>query len=151
MGFSLALVGAGYLVGIVGGLAVLLGLVLTWGVAVPWPTASTPMPAGATLASFGTSVWSTQARFIGAGTIGIAAIWTLATLFKPMVEGVRASMGALRGNSAGARCRAGRRDPGPTRPAGGLDRRHHAGAAGGAGGHVCGHFLAPSPLDDGAM
>ncbi|RZT41058.1 OPT family oligopeptide transporter [Cupriavidus agavae] len=98
MGFSLALVGAGYLVGIVGGLAMLLGLVLTWGVAVPWLTAITPMPAGATLQSFGTSVWSSQARFIGAGTIGIAAIWTLATLFKPMVEGVRASMGALRGN-----------------------------------------------------
>ncbi|AZG13355.1 OPT family oligopeptide transporter [Cupriavidus pauculus] len=100
MGFSLALVGAGYLVGIVGGLAMLLGLVLTWGVAVPWLTAITPMPAGATLQSFGTSIWSTQARFIGAGTIGIAAIWTLGTLFKPMVEGVRASMGALRGGAA---------------------------------------------------
>ncbi len=97
MGFSLALVGAGYLVGIVGGLAMLLGLVLTWGIAVPWLTALTPMPSGATLPSFGTSVWSTQARFIGAGTIGIAAIWTLGTLFKPMIEGVRASMGALRG------------------------------------------------------
>lgn len=101
MGFSLALVGAGYLVGIVGGLAMLLGLVLTWGIAVPWLTAITPMPAGATLQSFGTSIWSTQARFIGAGTIGIAAIWTLGTLFKPMVEGVRASMGALRGSPAG--------------------------------------------------
>ncbi len=100
MGFSLALVGAGYLVGIVGGLAMLLGLLLTWGIAVPWLTAITPMPAGATLQSFGTSIWSTQARFIGAGTIGIAAIWTLGTLFKPMVEGVRASMGAIRGGAA---------------------------------------------------
>ncbi|MGO4306328.1 OPT family oligopeptide transporter [Cupriavidus sp. RAF12] len=101
MGFSLALVGAGYLVGIVGGLAMLLGLALTWGIAVPWLTAVTPMPSGATLASFGTSVWSTQARFIGAGTIGIAAIWTLGTLFKPMMEGIRASMGALRGSGVG--------------------------------------------------
>jgi len=101
MGFSLALVGAGYLVGIVGGLAMLLGLVLTWGIAVPWLTAITPMPAGATLEAFGTAIWSSQARFIGAGTIGIAAIWTLGTLFKPMVEGVRASMGALRGGTAG--------------------------------------------------
>ena len=101
MGFSLALVGAGYLVGIVGGLAMLLGLFLTWGIAVPWLTAITPMPAGATLSSFGTAVWSTQARFIGAGTIGIAAIWTLGTLFKPMVEGVRASMGALRAGAPG--------------------------------------------------
>ena len=102
MGFSLALVGAGYLVGIVGGLAMLLGLILTWGIAVPWLTAITPMPADATLASFGTKIWSTQARFIGAGTIAIAAIWTLATLFKPMVEGVRASMGASLGALRGA-------------------------------------------------
>lgn len=34
-GFSLALVGAGYLVGIVGGMALLIGLLIAWGVAVP--------------------------------------------------------------------------------------------------------------------
>lgn len=38
-------------------------------------------------------------RFLGAGTIGVAALWTLATLFKPMVRGVWASLGAVRGNS----------------------------------------------------
>ena len=113
MGFSLALVGAGYLVGIVGGLAMLLGLILTWGIAVPWLTAITPMPAGVTLASFGTQVWSTQARFIGAGTIAIAAIWTLGTLFKPMVDGVRASMGARGGTTSGGR---GAADAGGARP-----------------------------------
>ncbi|WP_427311385.1 OPT family oligopeptide transporter [Cupriavidus sp. H39] len=101
MGFSLALVGAGYLVGIVGGLAMLLGLVLTWGVAVPWLTAVTPRPDGATLSAFGTLVWSQQARFIGAGTIGIAAIWTLLSLARPMLEGIRASFGALQGGPAG--------------------------------------------------
>ncbi|MDQ0142665.1 OPT family oligopeptide transporter [Cupriavidus necator] len=101
MGFSLALVGAGYLVGIVGGLAMLLGLVLTWGIAVPWLTAVTPRPDGATLSAFGTLVWSQQARFIGAGTIGIAAIWTLVSLARPMLEGIRASFGALQGGPAG--------------------------------------------------
>ncbi|MCO4864253.1 oligopeptide transporter, OPT family [Cupriavidus sp. WGlv3] len=101
MGFSLALVGAGYLVGIVGGLAMLLGLVLTWGVAVPWLTAVTPRPDGATLSAFGTMVWSQQARFIGAGTIGIAAIWTLLSLAKPMLYGIRASFGALQAGPAG--------------------------------------------------
>ncbi|CAG9180488.1 OPT family oligopeptide transporter [Cupriavidus pinatubonensis] len=100
MGFSLALVGAGYLVGIVGGLAMLLGLLLTWGIAVPWLTAITPRPEGATLQAFGTMVWSTQVRFIGAGTIGIAAIWTLITLAKPMLDGIRASLGAIKGAGA---------------------------------------------------
>ncbi|MEM5278077.1 oligopeptide transporter, OPT family [Cupriavidus taiwanensis] len=101
MGFSLALVGAGYLVGIVGGLAMLLGLVLTWGVAVPWLTAVTPRPDGATLSAFGIMVWSQQARFIGAGTIGIAAIWTLLSLARPMLYGIRASFGALQAGPAG--------------------------------------------------
>ncbi|WP_455284261.1 OPT family oligopeptide transporter [Cupriavidus necator] len=101
MGFSLALVGAGYLVGIVGGLAMLLGLVLTWGVAVPWLTAITPRPDGTTLSAFGTMVWSQQARFIGAGTIGIAAIWTLLSLAGPMLDGIRASFGALQAGPAG--------------------------------------------------
>lgn len=32
-------------------------------------------------------------------SIGVAALWTLATLFKPMVRGVWASLGAVRGNS----------------------------------------------------
>lgn len=92
---------AGYLVGIVGGLAMLLGLVLTWGVAVPWLTAITPRPDGATLSAFGTMVWSQQARFIGAGTIGIAAIWTLLSLAGPMLDGIRASFGALQAGPAG--------------------------------------------------
>ena len=30
----------------------------------------------------------TKVRFIGVGTIGIAAIWTLLILFKPMIEGM---------------------------------------------------------------
>lgn len=37
------------------------------------------------------SLWKEKVRFIGAGTIGIAAIWTLLTLMKPMVEGMRLS------------------------------------------------------------
>ncbi|CAH2603801.1 putative oligopeptide transporter HI_0561 [Rhodovastum atsumiense] len=102
-GFSLALVGAGYLVGIVAGLAMLLGVVLAWGVAVPVLTATTPMPPEATLAGFATRLWSTQVRFIGAGVIGIGAVWTLLVLLRPVAEGMRASFAALRtSRSSGA-------------------------------------------------
>ncbi|WP_110674008.1 oligopeptide transporter, OPT family [Salinicola sp. RZ23] len=98
-GFSLALVGAGYLVGIVGGIAMLIGTLIAWGIAVPWLTAITPA-AGQGLAAAGMALWSEKVRFIGAGTIGIAALWTLATLFKPMLQGIRASFGAMRGGTA---------------------------------------------------
>ena len=44
LGFSTALLGAGYLIGLMGGLAMLVGLVIAWGIAVPYLTAITPMP-----------------------------------------------------------------------------------------------------------
>lgn len=105
MGFSLALLGAGYLIGIVAGLAMLTGLVISWGIAVPILSAMGDMPAGQTIAQYANGLWATQVRFIGAGVIGVGAIWTLATLFMPMARGVKASFAAL--TKAGA-ARAGR-------------------------------------------
>lgn len=88
MGFSLALLGAGYLVGIVGGIAILLGIFLTWGVAVPYLTVKTGVPADVNISSFALEIWKTKVRFIGVGTIGIAAIWTLLSLMKSMLNGM---------------------------------------------------------------
>ena len=73
LGLSFALVGAGYLVGIVGGVAMLLGVVLSWGVAVPWLTSLAPMPDGASLADFATGIWVSKVRLIGAGVAGVVA------------------------------------------------------------------------------
>lgn len=95
MGFSLALLGAGYLIGIVAGLAMLTGLIISWGIAVPILTAMGDIPAGTSLAKYATGLWASQVRFIGAGVIGVGAIWTLATLFMPMARGVKASFAAL--------------------------------------------------------
>lgn len=91
-GFSLALLGAGYLVGLSGGLAMLLGAAISWGVAVPLLTAHTPMPAGSDIAGFATALWAQNVRLIGAGVIGIAAIWSLAGLAGPTWRGVRMAL-----------------------------------------------------------
>ncbi|MGH7668644.1 MAG: OPT family oligopeptide transporter, partial [Gemmatimonadaceae bacterium] len=88
MAWSLALVGAGHLVGLSVGMAMLAGLVIAWGIAVPILTAMQPLPVGMTLAAHTASIWGTQVRFIGAGAIGVAAIYTLATLAKPVVGGL---------------------------------------------------------------
>ncbi|AKZ64944.1 peptide transporter [Herbaspirillum hiltneri N3] len=92
LGFSLALLGAGYLIGIVAGVAVLIGVIISWVFAVPILSVLTPAPQGAALAAYATGLWSSQVRFMGAGTIGVAAVWTLITLFLPMVAGVRESL-----------------------------------------------------------
>ena len=100
MGFSLALLGAGYLIGIVGGIAMLIGVILTWGVAVPYFTMSGDIAADSSLIDAAMVVWKTKVRFIGVGTIGIAAIWTLLILMKPMIEGMVHSFRMLKGGQA---------------------------------------------------
>lgn len=99
VGFSFALVGAGYLVGITGGIAMLFGVFLSWGVAVPWLSIINPMPADSNIADFAIGLWVSKVRLIGAGMIAVAAIWTLITLLKPMIEGMRISIQALKSGS----------------------------------------------------
>ncbi|WP_298081340.1 oligopeptide transporter, OPT family, partial [uncultured Cardiobacterium sp.] len=123
MGFSFALLGAGYLVGLAGGIAILIGLLLTWLGIIPYLSAHHPLPVVTQFLDLvpswfkvlahaseilprpseldmpGTAMglWKDNVRFIGAGTIAIAAFWTLITLFKPMVEGMRLSIAAFSG------------------------------------------------------
>lgn len=74
MGFSMALLGAGYLVGLTGGIAILLGISIAWGIAVPYFSSHIPQPSDMEMAAFAMKLWKEKVRFIGAGTIGIAAV-----------------------------------------------------------------------------
>jgi putative OPT family oligopeptide transporter len=98
--FSLALVGAGHLVGLSVGLAMLTGLIIAWAIAVPVLTSMQPAVAGVTLAAHTLAIWRTQVRFIGAGTIAIAAIFTLAKLAKPVVGGLVSTLASSRNTGA---------------------------------------------------
>jgi len=86
--WSLALFGAGHLVGLSVGMAMLAGLLIAWAAAVPILTYLQPAAAGADLAAHTLTIWRTQVRFIGAGTIAVAAIWTLGKLAGPVVGGL---------------------------------------------------------------
>lgn len=99
MGFSLALLGAGYLVGLTGGIAILLGISIAWGIAVPYFSSHIPQPSDIEMAAFAMKLWKEKVRFIGAGTIGIAAVWTLLMLLKPMVEGMKMSFKSFGGGA----------------------------------------------------
>ncbi len=74
---------------------------MTWGAAVPILTALQPAAPGVSLAAHTATIWSTQVRFIGAGTIGIAAIYTLATLAKPVIGGLASTLAASRAAASG--------------------------------------------------
>ncbi len=100
MGFSLALLGAGYLVGLTGGIAILVGIFIAWGGAVPYFSNIIPQPSDMDMTAFAMQLWKEKVRFIGAGTIGIAAVWTLIMLAKPMAEGMRLSFGTFSGSGS---------------------------------------------------
>ncbi|MET0321084.1 MAG: oligopeptide transporter, OPT family [Duganella sp.] len=100
---SLALIGAGHLMGITVGIAMLAGLLIAWGILVPWMTALTPAAAGMDAAGHALSIWSKEVRMMGAGVIGVAAIITLAGLAKPILGGLQSAMEtARRAKLAGA-------------------------------------------------
>ena len=97
--FSMALIGVGHLVGLSVGIAMFVGLLISWLGLVPWLTA--PLSAGVDLAEVVGTTFRTKARFIGAGTIGVAAIWTLLKILGPIITGIRSAMAAAKARKAG--------------------------------------------------
>ena len=96
LGYSTALVGAGYLIGIASGLAMLVGILIAWAGFVPYFTMAEALPDGMTLQKFAGAVYQQKVRLIGAGAMGVAAIWTLMTLARPVIDGVKESIAGTR-------------------------------------------------------
>jgi putative OPT family oligopeptide transporter len=78
----------------------LIGALIGWGWGVPHYSGlahdfTTP------IAALARSAWSGKVRYIGAGAIGISAIWTLLKLAKPLISGLASAMAASRARKAG--------------------------------------------------
>ena len=101
LGLSLALLAVGHLVGLWVGVAMLVGVLIAWAGAVPQLTSLLPFDASADIAAVATKVWAKQVRFIGAGAIAVAAVWTLIKLVKPVAGGLASAMAAARVRKAG--------------------------------------------------
>ena len=96
IGYSTALVGAGYLIGIASGLAMLVGILIAWAGFVPFYTITSALPDGMTMQKFAGAVYQDRVRLIGAGAMGVAAVWTLITLARPVIDGVKESIASVR-------------------------------------------------------
>ena len=97
---SFLLLGIGHLVGLSVGIAMLIGALIGWGWGVPHYSALAP-DLTAPLAALARSAWSGKVRYIGAGAIGVSAIWTLLKLAKPLISGLVSAMAASRARKAG--------------------------------------------------
>ena len=97
---SLALIGVGHLVGLAVGVAMLVGLLIAYGVLLPVLT-SAGLASAPDMADFVSTVFREKVRFIGAGTIGVAAVWTLLKIIGPIIGGIRSALLASRARSVG--------------------------------------------------
>jgi putative OPT family oligopeptide transporter len=92
---SLALIGVGHLVGVTVGFSMIVGLVISYFVLLPTLTwgdiADTDV-----VKTVVSSTFSHDVRFVGAGAIAIAAVWTLLKILGPIVRGIRAAAASTR-------------------------------------------------------
>ena len=99
-GLSLAYVGVGHLVGLAVGLAMLAGIVIGFLILLPIFTAGGPQ-AGVELADFVSTAFREKVRFLGAGAIGVAAVWTLLKVIGPIARGIVSALASSRARRAG--------------------------------------------------
>ncbi|MDT7682975.1 MAG: hypothetical protein QOG57_3285 [Pseudonocardiales bacterium] len=97
---SMALIGVGHLVGVSVGAAMLVGLLISYGVLLPTLTWG-HLPVGADVDDVVSSTFSHDVRFIGAGAMAVAAIWTLLKIIGPIVGGIRSAAVAARARRGG--------------------------------------------------
>lgn len=107
MGFSISMVGAGFIVGMKVAINLLVGSAIAWIFAVPLYAffSSGPqdfgLPADASALDFAMGIRSAKVRFIGVGTMVIGGLWTLASLVGPIKSAIVSSFAALRKARAG--------------------------------------------------
>ncbi|MDB5705403.1 MAG: oligopeptide transporter, family [Sphingomonas bacterium] len=98
--YSMLLIGVGHLVGISVGAAMFVGMLIAWVGLVPYLASFNPFTDS--LDTVVSTVFREQVRFIGAGTIGVAAIWSLLRIVGPIIAGLRSAMAASRARAGGS-------------------------------------------------
>ncbi len=96
---SMALIGVGHLVGLSVGIAMAVGMLVTWAGLVPVLTAM--HGASGDIAALVDDTFRNDVRFIGAGTIGVAALWSLLRILGPIIRGIRAAMATADARKSG--------------------------------------------------
>lgn len=108
-GLSPALLGVGYIVGLNIGIVVLSGSVLAYNIAIPFyhaflldtDPALAMQVAGKTAAEAAAIIRGEKIRYLGVGTMLIGGIWTLFSLRKSLLSGVKSGIAAARKGSGG--------------------------------------------------
>jgi len=96
LGLSPALIAAGYIVGINVALSLLVGIIIGWLAGVPVLSWIYGIPDAETANQMAMAIWRNQIRYMGVGTMLVGGLWTLCTLFKPVINSMVMSFTAMR-------------------------------------------------------
>jgi len=94
---SPALISVGYIVGRNIGILVVAGGLISWAVAIPIYSAVVGFEGDALDSAW--TIWNSKIRYLGVGAMVIGGVWSLVKLFKPLIEGVKASLDSLKSHS----------------------------------------------------
>lgn len=96
IGFSPALIGAGYIIGVNVAMSMLSGIVLGWLIGVPILAHIYPAAPGTAVNDIAMGLWSQHIRYIGIGVMVVGGFWAIGSMFKPMIRGIIASFASVR-------------------------------------------------------
>ena len=95
---SPALISVGYIVGRNIGILVFAGGLISWGLAIPIYSAVVGFEGDPLTAAF--DIWTSKIRYLGVGAMVVGGVWSLIKIFKPLMEGIKSSLNALKNNSS---------------------------------------------------
>ncbi|NKF23684.1 OPT family oligopeptide transporter [Solimonas marina] len=101
---SPALLGVGYIVGLNVGIVIVSGSIFSWNIAIPIyhaffldsDPALAAKIAGQHAEDVGYAIWSAKIRYLGVGTMLIGGIWTLFSLRRSLMSGIKSGLAAAR-------------------------------------------------------
>lgn len=97
IGFSPALIAAGYIIGITSAVSIFIGIIVAWIIGTPILSIHFGDMVGQ-----GTSavmeLWSRHIRYMGVGTLMIGGLWTIIKLIKPIAVGIHTAVSSVNTN-----------------------------------------------------
>lgn len=94
-GFSAAIIGSGYIVGLPSSISVVVGGIIAWVFGVPLYGLINGLPEAPSAYHAAMVLWSTKIRFMGVGAMVIGGIWALVILINPICQSIFSSLDAF--------------------------------------------------------
>ncbi len=90
---SPALLGVGYIIGLNISILMIAGGLISWMIVLPIYSTITGQTGPITLDT-ANAIWSSQIRYLGVGAMVVGGLWSIVKLFRPLINGIKASLNA---------------------------------------------------------